>query len=117
MGENLRVFSCIAIICYFIVLAYFLKKGSLMLKYSLLWIFAGIVLTFFVLFPDLLGTVSKIVGIETPSNGLFAVCIMFIIFILMALTMIVSSQKKRLKQLSQTIALLENEIKKFQNNE
>lgn len=113
MEANLRIFSCIAVICYFIILAHFLKKGNLMLKYSLLWILAGIVLALFVIFPDLLRTVSEIVGIETPSNGLFAICIMFIIFILMALTMIVSFQKKRLRQLSQTIALLENDIEKI----
>jgi hypothetical protein len=114
ISKSLQVFSRIIVIAYLLILARFLKKGTLLLKYTLLWLVAGIVVGIFCLFPEMLVFVSRIMGIETASNGLFAICIMFVIFILLSLTSIVSYQKKRLRQLSQQIAMLENRIREIE---
>ena len=113
MSINLRIFSLLAILVYFVFL---LKKGTVMLKYTFMWLFAGMILTLFVIFPGLLFRLSALLGIETPSNALFTVCIGAIILIDMALTVIVSFQKKRLKMLAQSIALLEAEVAQLQEN-
>jgi len=110
MDINFRVFSFMVVVCYFVVLAGLLKKGTFMVRYSLLWLAAGVVIAVFALFPKLLERFSKLLGVETPSNALFILCIMFVVFILMALTAIVSFQKKRLRQLSQKIALIEHDL-------
>lgn len=110
MSINLRIFSIIAILIYFIFLLRLLKRGTVMLKYAFTWLFAGMVLTLFAFFPELLFKIAVLVGIETPSNALFVICIGSIILIDMALTIIVSFQKKRLKMMAQAIALLEEEV-------
>lgn len=116
MSINLRIFSLLAILVYFVFLLRLVKKGTVMLKYTFMWLFAGMILTLFVIFPGLLFRLSALLGIETPSNALFTVCIGAIILIDMALTVIVSFQKKRLKMLAQSIALLEAEVAQLQEN-
>ncbi len=117
MNINLCIFSGLAVLFYFASLAILLKRGALMLRYSLLWIFCGFMMTIVVVCPQILESVSKLMGVQVPSNALFILLIGFIVFLIMALTVIVSFQKKRLKMLSQAIALLENEIEVLKNKE
>lgn len=38
---TLRVTLIVAVVCYFAIILYFLKKKALNLKYTLLWLVAG----------------------------------------------------------------------------
>lgn len=107
MSGTLRVAMGFSVILYFLIIFHFLKKKTLSLKYSLLWIVTGMVMTILVIFPKALDMFVKAIGIQTPVNGLFAVCIFFIILILMSLTSIVSKQTERIKNLTQYLAIEE----------
>ena len=52
--STLRITLIVAVICYFIIILYLLKKRALNLKYTLLWLLAGGVIGILVIFPDLL---------------------------------------------------------------
>ena len=80
---TLRITLIIAVICYFVVILYFLKQKALNLKYTLLWLLAGVVMGLLVIFPDLLLTIKRILGIEDNMNSLFIMCIGFMLMILM----------------------------------
>lgn len=108
---NLRITLIIAVCCYFILILLFLKKRALELKYTLLWLLAGVVMGIFVLFPNLLFYLVKILGIESPMNGLYVLCIGFILCILMALTSIVSRQTMKIRALIQENAMLEKRLR------
>ena len=101
----------IAISCYFILILMFLKRKALELKYTLLWLLAGIVMGAFIIFPQLLTYMVRILGIETPMNGLYVLCIGFIIIILMAITSIVSKQTIKIRILVQENAMLEKRLR------
>lgn len=107
MTDLLRVFLGIAVVLYFVIIMYFLKKKTLLLKYTLLWIFSGFAMGILVLCPQLLEWFVSMVDIKTPMNGLFAVCILAILIILMSLTAIVSKQNEKIKHLVQYMAILE----------
>lgn len=111
---NLRITLIIAVICYFILILLFLKRKALELKYTLLWLLSGMVLGAFVLFPQLLVYMIRILGIESPMNGLYVLCIGFIIIILMALTSIVSKQTMKIRALIQEIAMLEKRLREVE---
>ena len=89
----------------------FLKRKALELKYTLLWLLAGIVMGAFIIFPQLLTYMVRILGIETPMNGLYVLCIGFIIIILMAITSIVSKQTMKIRILVQENAMLEKRLR------
>ena len=67
----LRTTLIIGMVCYFILLLIFLKRKSLLLKYALLWVFAGIFLSSMVIFPNLLLWIKEIFGMESNMNALF----------------------------------------------
>lgn len=108
---NLRIILIVAVCCYFILILLFLKRKALELKYTLLWLLAGVVLGIFVLFPNLLLKLVNLLGIESLMNGLYVLCIGFIIIILMALTSIVSRQTMKIRALIQENAMLEKRLR------
>lgn len=111
--SNLRVTLIIAVICYFIIILYFLKQRALNLKYTLLWLLSGVVLGILVIYPELLRHVTRILGIESNMNGLFIISIGFMLMIMMALTSIVSRQNVKIRQLVQEISILDKQIREL----
>lgn len=116
LPTNLRITLIIAVCCYFVLILLFLKKKSLELKYSLLWLLAGVVMGVFVLWPKLLGYLIRFLGMESIMNGLFVLCIGFIIIILMALTSIVSKQTMKIRALIQENAMLEKRLRSLEED-
>lgn len=113
---TLRTTLILGLIFYFILILIFLKNKSLLLKYALLWVLAGIVLGGMVIFPDMLVWITRLLGIESNMNGLFVLCIGFIIIILMALTSIVSRQTNRIRILVQANAILEKRVRELEKS-
>ena len=111
---NLRITLIVALCCYFILILYFLKKRALELKYTLLWLLAGVVMGLTVVFPKLLLHITKFLGIVRLMNGLYVLCIGFIIIILMALTSIVSKQTMKIRVLVQENAMLEKRLREME---
>ena len=66
------------------------------------------------IFPQLLVYLVRMLGIESPMNGLFVLCIGFIIIILMALTSIVSRQTMKIRILIQENAMLEKRLRELE---
>lgn len=113
--STLRITLMIAVICYFIIILYFLKQKALNLKYTLLWLLAGIVMGLFVIFPTLLLSIKRILGIEDNMNSLFIMCIAFVLMILMALTSIASRQNMKIRKLVQEIGILDKRIRELEH--
>lgn len=112
--STLRISLIIAVLCYFIIILYFLKQRALNLKYTLLWLLAGVVMGILVVFPELLMRVIHIFGIEDNMNGLFIMCIAFMLMILMALTSIASRQNMKIRTLVQEIGILDKRIRELE---
>lgn len=111
---KLQLILVIAILMYFVIILKFLKDKALELKYTLLWIFGGIVMFFMVAFPELMATIVHLFGIQSNMNGLYILLIGFIIMLLMALTSIVSRQAAKTRILIQEIAILEKRVRELE---
>ncbi len=114
---NLRVTLTIALCCYFVLIFYFLKKKALELKYTLLWMLAGVIMGIVIIFPKMLVYITRFLGIESTMNGLYVMWIGFILIILMALTSIVSKQTTKIRVLVQENAMLEKRIRELEKKE
>lgn len=110
----LRITLSIAVICYFILILHYLKKQMLELKYTLIWLVAGIVMGIMIFFPELLVAFVRILGIESNMNGLYVLCFAFIIAILMTLTSIVSRQALKIRTLIQEISMLDKRVRELE---
>jgi len=111
----LQEVSLIGILIFFAASFYLLKKKVLLLKYTLMWLFSGLVMAVVVIFPGLLNKFSMLVGIKTPSNALFAALIFIILLILMSLTSIISGLSVTNIKLAQSVALLEKRVRDLEN--
>ena len=111
IATRLRVLLLIAVCIYFIMVFCLLRRKTLNLKYTLLWLASGSVMLILALFPQLLQSFASLVGIYDPMNALFSLIIFCIIIILMSLTAIVSKFNRKTKTLIQALALLEKRVR------
>lgn len=114
LPRTLQITLSIAVICYFIIILYYLKKRMLELKYTLLWLVAGAAMGIMVFFPEILVRFVWRLGITSNMNGLFVLCLMFIIAILMAITSIVSRQQMKIRILIQEMSMMEKRIRELE---
>ena len=114
LPTNLRITLAIALIVYFSLILIFLKKKAIELKYTLLWLLAGLCMAILVVFPSILPSLLRILGIAGNMNGLFIICIAFLMMLCMALTSIVSRQAGKIRNLTQSMAIMEKELRDVQ---
>lgn len=113
--HTLQITLSIAVICYFIIILYYLKRKMLELKYTLIWLIAGLIMGIMIYFPELLVRFVRILGIESNMNGLYILCIAFIMMILMTLTSIVSRQQLKIRTLIQELSMMEKRIRELED--
>lgn len=111
MSTSLRIFALVLITIYFVVIIRLLKKKKFALKYSLLWFLAGLLMLIVVIWPNVLVWGANLLGIEVASNGLFAMCILLEIMIMISITSVISDFANRMTSMIQNMALMENRIR------
>ncbi len=103
------------VLIFLAVIINFLRKGTLTLKYSLIWIAACFALLIFLLIPQLPKALASLIGIKVSSNLIFMLEAIFVLIILISLTLIVSKQNSRIVKLIQNAAIMESRIRKLEN--
>ena len=111
MSTTLRIFALVLITIYFVVILRLLKKKKFALKYSLLWFLAVILMLVVVIWPEMLVWGANLFGIEVASNGLFAICILLEIMIMISITSVISGLTNRMTSMIQNMALMEKRIR------
>ncbi len=112
--QTLRITLCIGVIIYFILILRYLKLKMLELKYTLIWLVAGLIMGIMVFFPELLTRFIRLLGIESNMNGLFILAIAFCIMVLMTLTSIVSRTSMKMRTMIQEVAMLEKRVRELE---
>lgn len=114
MNTNLRIAISIGLIIYFFSLLYLLKKQSLNLKYTLLWLFTGFIMVILTVFPVILESFLNMIGVVELPNGLFGILMFFVIIILVSITSIVSGLNSKIRELTQKTAIYEKRIRELE---
>ncbi len=112
---KLTIVLIVAIVLYFAVILSLLKYKRLNMKYSLLWLFTGVVMLLLVIFPEIMVFFVRLLGITSVMNGLYIMMIGFLIMLVMMLTSITSRQAGRITKLIQTQALLEKRVRELED--
>ena len=106
MSTALKIFSIMFVIIIITTIVHLLKKEKISIKYSIVWLIPSFLLLIFTLIPGFLTWTSKVMGFQTASNMIFALLIALLIIISIALTVIVSNQKKLIRTLIQEVSLM-----------
>lgn len=70
-----------------------------------------------VIVPELLTRIIHIFGIQDNMNGLFIIAIGFIIMILLSLTSIASRQNRKIRTLTQELAILDKRVRELEKKD
>ena len=116
MRLTLRLWLIAGTLIYFCVIIIALRKKSLTLKYSLLWMLSAALLLLIAVFPGIIDAITKLLGVASPVNTVFMIVIFLILIILISLSSIVSKQHAQIKKLIQTVAILEKQLRENENN-
>lgn len=111
MSNELKLVSLFFLILIMFFIIYLVKKEKISIKYSFVYLLPCIVLIIFTLVPGLLNSVTLKLGFQTGSNMIFALLIGFLMIITIALTVIVSNQKEKIRLLIQEVSILKGKIK------
>jgi hypothetical protein len=83
------------------------RRRYLRERYAILWLGAALVLIVLAAWTQLLSSVSKAVGIATPSNAFFVIAFAFLLLLLLHFSAVVSRLADETRVLAQRLALLE----------
>lgn len=109
MSLNLKILSAFFCLIIIFIVLYFVRKNKIIVKYSFIWLTSSVFLLILILFPQLLGFMTKLIGIQVASNMVFSLVLALLIFITISLTIIVSSQTKKIRLLIQEVSMLKIE--------
>jgi hypothetical protein len=86
------------------------RRQSLPLRDSLLWIASTVGALLVTAFPRLLVAGANLVGVRVPSNAVFGLGLLYVALNVLSVTIAASSNAARVRRLSQECALLRAEI-------
>ena len=110
MTVKLQVVIALAILVVFAILVNMIRRRSVELKYSLVWMMVLCALFVFACAPKLLIVVSEFLGIYAPVNMIFFLGFCFSLVIIFSLTVALSRLSNSIRTLDQIVALNEKKL-------
>jgi len=111
MSPKLQIVAILASGAMLLLVLELVRRRRLMERYALLWLLSAAVLLGLAVWSGLLGSVSHAVGIQTPSNALFAVAFGFVLVLLLHFSVAVSRLTDQNKVLAQRVAMLDERLR------
>ena len=93
-----------------------IRNSNFTIRDSIFWVFFSIVLVIIAIFPNIPISLSRVFGIESPTNFIFIVIIAVMIVRIYRLSVAVSSLNTKIKELTQTLAIQDYETSSKSNS-
>lgn len=117
MNPRLVLVLGVGLILFYALLIKMLSGHTLILKYTILWMACALILVVFLLFPNIVVWISNTLGISNPVNAVFLMFAAVALVMLLSLTSIVSQLSSRERRLTQSVALLEERLRRLESAE
>ncbi|EPD86725.1 DUF2304 domain-containing protein [Microbacterium laevaniformans] len=98
-----------ALIVLAIIVSMLLRR-QLREKYATLWLVIGLALLVLAVFPDLLGGLARLLGVEIPSNLLFALSIVLLVGVALHLSWELSRAEDEIRRVAEDVAILRADV-------
>ncbi|UZN01905.1 DUF2304 domain-containing protein [Cellulomonas sp. S1-8] len=108
-GYAFAVASCVALVAFLLVL---LRTRKLREKYVVVWIALALGVTVLSLFPDVVGTLARWAGVQTPSNLLFAASLLVLLLVCIQLSAEITALEEETRTLVEEVALLRLDVER-----
>lgn len=111
MSPSLLIASVLFSVFIIVFILFMLRKGKITIKYSLIWLLLFTILLIAALIPNFLVWVTHILGFKAASNMVISCILAVLVIITIALTVIVSTQDRKIRLLIQEISMLKKDKK------
>lgn len=115
MNLNIYIISFCISLAFAGTILYLIRKRRLREQYALLWLLMSVIMMALSLFPSLLDEVAQRIHIYYAPSLLYLLSVVAVLFILLHLTMAVSTLTHRVIVLTQTLGLQEQRIQKLES--
>lgn len=112
--QRLQMVALVAGILFLVMMIDLIRKNRVTVKYALLWLLSGVIMIVLAVFPQLLDLLAGLIGVYSPVNALFAILLCCGLVLMISFSVIMSGNKKAIVKLTQEISLLENRIRKLE---
>ncbi|MFA7255307.1 MAG: DUF2304 domain-containing protein [Candidatus Omnitrophota bacterium] len=112
-----KTFALIITFSVLILVIDLIRRQKMTFKYALAWLASSIAVIFFTLQDTWLRTVAQWAGFALPSNFIFFLLLIFVIFFSLLLTIHINEQNSRAESLAQAIARLDYRLRKMEGKE
>lgn len=113
MTFHQKIFSLIAGLVIFVSILELVRRRKLKEEYSWIWLSAGFIIALIVIWYELLGFISRIIGAERGTTTLFLSAIFYLIIVNLFDAVKISKMDEQIKNLVQEISLLKMSGKKM----
>lgn len=102
---------CLALVLFLVVL---LRRRRLREKYALTWIVVALGVCVLGAFPGVIENIAGAVGVETPSNLLFALALILLLGVCIQLSVEITGLEEETRTLAEELALLRFDVENLQ---
>ena len=110
MSVVLRIILIVTSLLFNALVLNMVRIGRVEMRYALAWLFVGLSLLLFSIFPNLLSFIARLMGVTIPINAALFLAILFFMSILIGITIVISNHKSRIYKLTQLLAIQEKRI-------
>ena len=112
MSLRLEIIVIVVAVMAIIFTIALIKKERLGLRIAMPWLVVFVLIILFAAIPGLMEWLSGALGIYAPVNMVLFLAGIFLMIIIYSLTMAVFANRKKIRDLVQKVAYLEEQIKK-----
>jgi hypothetical protein len=116
MLDRAMIFGLIASIGALIFVLELVRRRKLREEYSLLWLATAVVLIILSVSRPLLDVLANLVGIYYPPSALFLVAVVFVLFMLLHFSTVLTRLTQENKENAQQLALLRWQLEQTQKS-
>lgn len=107
---QLQLLGTFLLVCFLGWVLWLIRSERLTLRDSLVWLLTTLAALAIAIYPEMLGSISHLLGIQIPSNALFAAAVFYLSLNVLTGTIALSQNSSRVVRLSQECALLRAEL-------
>ena len=102
----------VAVVLLFVI--EMVRRQKIREKYAVLWIVIGVGTLILAAFPDVLFWAARLVGVQVPSNLLFAIALILLLGVTLHLSREVSASEDEIRSLAEEVAILRADLRDVQ---
>ena len=105
-----QIFVIISVLLFNLYIIHILRKELIEYQYALMWLVSGILMLVFAIFPSLLATLSRWLGIGVPLNLVYFAVILMGFGFTFQIIINISKMRKSNYELVQEVSILKKQV-------